>query len=252
MNKFKIIIGCLLLYSIAKEYISASKQLFTFLDPTFIILCLVFLVLCAWLIGSGISKQKLRLRSLQFLKYYALCFIGFLLLALFSLATFKFDPVIVRVNGLDVDIAEFVNGTKKLFPDDKQRVEYCTCVVTKLTADKELAEKYKHEFESGKFAKVIIEVQGGDEAYKFNLNECMSNLNEIRWTTEFEKGMRAGLMKEIKRLGLSETNDTLKYCDCLVAAYKKMSIKELSQPDFQGSNISLLIDSICQSKSRIN
>ncbi|MES2678943.1 MAG: hypothetical protein V4635_03620 [Bacteroidota bacterium] len=252
MNKFKIIIGCLLLYSIAKEYISASKQLFTFFDPTFIILCLVFLVLCAWLIGSGISKQKLKLRSWSFLKYYGICLTGFLLLAVFSLATFKFDPVIVRVNGIDVDIAEFVNGTKTLFPDEKQRVEYCTCVVTKLTADKTLAEKYKREFESGKFAKVITEVQSGDDAYKFNLNECMSNLNEIRWTAEFEKGMRAGLMKEIKLLGLSETQDTVKYCDCLIEEYKKMSIKDLSNPGFQGSYKSLKIDSVCHSKSKLN
>jgi len=216
MNKFKIIIGFLLLYSIAREYISASKQLFTFLNPTFIILCLLMLAFCAWLIGSGLSKEKLKIKSVQFAKYYGLSFLIFLLVAFISLITFRFEPDIIKVNGVDVDIAEFMNGTKKIIPDESQRRDYCICVVSKLTEDKDLVNKYKHDFEIGKFSKVIIDIQTGYSADNYYLNACLTSLTGLQWTPEFEKGMRASLKNQIRQLDISKTNDTTTYCDCLM------------------------------------
>ena len=251
MNKFKIVIGFLLLYGIGQEYINASKQFLTFLDPTIIILCLLMLVLCAWLIGSGFSKEKIKIKSFQFAKYYGLSFIIFLLIAFVSLMTYKFEPEIVKVNGIDVDIAEFMNGTKKIVPDENQRREYCICVVTKLTGDKDLIEKYKHEFEIGKFSKVIIDIQTGSTVNKYNLNECFGSLSSIQWTPAFEKGMRASLINQIRQLDISKTNDTTKYCDCLMDQYKKIPITELTNSDFPQSQKNATIDSICNAKSKI-
>jgi hypothetical protein len=179
MNKFKIVIGFLLLYGIGNEYIYASKQLFTFLSPGIILACLTMIILCAWLIGSGLSKGTLKITSFQFAKYYGLSLVIFLILAFISLLTFKFDPEIVKVNGIEVDIAEFMNGTKRIIPDEKQRREYCTCIVTKLTTDKELVSKYNSEFKSGKFSNVILTLQTDTSAYKYNLNECMISLSNV-------------------------------------------------------------------------
>jgi len=250
MKIFKIILGLLLTYGAGKEYISASRQLFSFFDPGIIIAVLLMLLLSTWLIGSGISKEKLRILSWQYLKYFGATFVIFVLFAFIGMVTFKFEPEIVKVNGINVDIAEFMNGSKKIIPDDNQRRQYCVCVVTKLTADKDLAEKYQTEFESGKFSKVIMTVQSKPAAYKHDLQECMGSVSDIQWTPEFERGLRANLMKQLTYLQMSSTNDLNKYCDCLVDEYKKIQINELTSSDFPQSDNGIKIDSICSHKSK--
>jgi hypothetical protein len=181
MKIFKLIVGALLVFGAGQEYISASKQLFSFFDPGIIAAVLLVLVFCAWLLGSGVSKGEFQLKSWQFLKYFVLTFIMFVLVAFASLATFKFAPEIVNVNGMNVDIAEFMNGSKRIVPDEAQRRQYCICVVTKLTADKGLAEKYQSQFESGKFSQVFIEVKNEPDIDKYDLQECgafLTNIND--------------------------------------------------------------------------
>jgi hypothetical protein len=251
MKIFKIILGLLLTYSAGKEYVSASRQIFSFFDPGIMIAVLLMLLLCTWLIGSGVSKEKLRVKSWQYLKYFAVTLVIFILSAFIGLVTFKFEPEIVKVNGISVDIAEFMNGSKKIIPDENQRREYCICVVTKLTADKDVSEKYQTEFETGKFSKVIMAVQTGPDAFKYNLQECMGSVSDIQWTPEFEKGLRANLMKQLTDIQISSTNDINKYCDCLVDEYKKIPTKELTNSDFLLSENGIKIDSICNLKSKL-
>lgn len=252
MNKFKIFLGFFFLYGIGKEYISASKELFTFFSPGIIIGVFMILVLCAWLIGSGLSKEKLQFKSFQFAKYYGLSFIVFLLMAFMSLLTYKTEPDIVRVNGIEVDIAEFMNGTKGIFPNSDQRREYCICVVSKLTQDKEFVEKHKNEFQSGKLSNVISNLQNDTSAYKYKLNECMNSISDLRWTPAFENGIRTNLTKQLTQMDISKTNDVIKYCDCLVEEYKKIDIKDLTKSGFYESSKCLTIDSICNLKSKKN
>lgn len=180
MKIFKIILGLLLIYGAGQEYISASKQLFSYFDPGIIAAVLLMLVLCAWLLGSGISKEEFQLKSWQFLKYFGLTFVMFILFAFVSLVTFKFSPEIVKVNGINVDIADFMNGSKKIVPDATKRRQYCICVVTKLTADKELVEKYQSQFESGKFSNVFIDVQNDPGNDKYGLQECASLISDAQ------------------------------------------------------------------------
>ena len=251
MRAFKIIIGFLILYSSGIEYINASKQVFSFFDPSIIIISLLMLVLCAWLLGSGISNQKLNIKSWKFARYYGATFLTFLVIAFISIFTFRFEPDIVKVNGIDVDIAEFMNGTKRIVSDEQERRAYCICVVTKLTANKEVSEKYKSEFASGKFSKVIETLQASPSFADYKLNECANSLSDIEWTTGFESGLRANLMKELNASNLSKTNDINKYCDCLVEGYKKIPIQKLSTSDFQQSPIARNIDSLCNATSQI-
>jgi hypothetical protein len=195
MKIFKIILALLLIYGVGQEYINASKQLFSFFDPGIIVVVLLMLTLCAWLLGSGIAGEKFTLKSWQFLKYFGLSFIVFILVAFMSMATFRFAPEIVNVNGVSVDIAEFMNGSKRIIPDEKQRRQYCICVVTKLTADKDLVEKYQAEFESGKFSNAINAIQNGVDTDKYNLQECAASVTDLQWTTDFENGARRNIMK---------------------------------------------------------
>lgn len=252
MKIFKVILGLLLIYSIGKEYINASKQLLSFFELGSILAVLLLLPLSAWLIGSGISKEKFNLNSWQFFKYLGGTFIIFLVVAFISLISFKYEPEIVRVNGLDVDIAEFMIGTKRIIPDKEQRRDYCICIVTKLTADKKLVDENKADFESGKFSKLIMTLKSSPDALKYNLQECMSSVSNIHWTPEFENGMRTNLIKKLSDLNSSSKNDVHKYCDCLIEEYKKVSIQELTNSDFQFSEKGLKIDSICNSISKLN
>lgn len=250
MHKLKFIVGLLLLYGIGAEYINASKQLFTFLDPGIISVSLLMIALCAWLIGSGLSKEKLKIKSFAFLKYFGLSFLIFLLIAFFSLSTYKPDPQIIKVNGIEVDIAEFMNGSKRIIPDEKQRKEYCICVVTKLTQDKELAEKYKSEFKSGKFSTLFIDIQKGEFSDKYNLNECINSITTVEWTAVFEKGVRKTLMNQLVQTDKTKTNDINKYCDCLVEEYKKIPFNILTASEFSQSQKAFTIDSVCDIKSK--
>lgn len=172
MKIFKIIVGVLLIYGAGQEYVHSSKQLFTFLDPGIISAVVLMLILCAWLVGSGFSKDRFPLKSWQFLKYFGLSCLLFLAFAFVSMATFKFPPDIVNVNGINVNIAEFMNGTKRIVPDEHKRREYCICVVTKLTADKALVDAYQSEFESGQFSNVLTTVQHSADADRYGLQEC--------------------------------------------------------------------------------
>jgi hypothetical protein len=250
MNKFKVFLGIILLYGIGTEYISASKHYSTFFSPGIIAAVLTMLVLCAWLIGSGLSKGKLLIKSCEFAKYFGLSFLVFLLVAFISLSRYKAEPDVVKVNGIEVDISEFMNGTKRIIPNHDQRREYCLCAVTKLTQDKEFVEKYKSEFKSGKLLNIISNLQADTAAYKLNLNECMIAVKELKWTPEFEKGIRTNITSQMTQTEISKTNDINKYCDCLVEEYKKIDINKLTGNGFYDSKENQTIDSICKLKSK--
>jgi len=251
MKIFKIILGLLLTFGASNEYASASRQLLSFFDPGIIIAVCLMLLFSTWLIGSGISKEKLRITSWKYLKYFCATFVIFLLFAFISIVTFRFEPEIVTVNGINVDIAEFMNGSKKTIPDENQRRKYCVCVVTKLTADKDIAQKYRVEFERGKFSNVIMNILSGPDVHKYGLQECMGPISDIQWTEDFEKGLRANLTKQLTDLKISATNNLNEYCDCLVDEYKKIPISELTSPEFPRSQKAIKIDSVCYQKSKV-
>lgn len=251
MKIFKIIMAFLIIWGASKEYVSASKQLFTFLDPGIIIGVSLMLLFSAWLFGSGISKEKLFLKSWQYLKFVGATFVIFILFAFVSVLTFKFDPEIVEVNGVRVDIAEMMNGSKGIVPDENQRRKYCICIVTKLTSDRDLVEQYRPELVNGKISKVLLEIQARSDAGKYNLNECMSDVPGLKWTPDFEKSLRISLMKQLTELQISSSHDINRYCDCLIDEYKKVPIKDLTSQDFSNSANQIAIDSLCSVKSKL-
>jgi hypothetical protein len=249
MKYFKIIGGFLLLMGSSKEYVNASKELLSFFDPAIILICLLMLGLSAWLIGSGISKEKLPIRSWQFAKYYGITFVFFLIIAYLNLLTYKFEPDIVKVNGMDIDIAGFMNGTKNIIPDKDKRRNYCVCVVTKLAQDENIAENYADELVKGRIDKIVIELKSTPDFDRLGLNECAALIEDLDWTPEFEQGLRESLMPQLENSEVAKTNDVNKYCDCLIEEYKKLPVKEMSNPEFYSGKQKLEIDSVCKLKS---
>jgi len=249
MNKFKIIIGFLLLYGIGVEYISASKQLQTFFDPGIIIAFLILLFFLTWLIGSGLSKEKLKVKSRRFLKYYAGIFIVFLFIAFISLVTYKDIPETVEANGIKIDITGFMRGTESIVPERTARVQYCKCVVTKLANNEEIRKKYKEDLETGRIDKILVNLKDDPKIGELGINECLGSTQNSNWTGALREGMKVNILKNLREAGFEKTNDIGKYCDCLLKAYTSLPVNEVASAGFYDTKKSFSIDSLCRLKS---
>jgi hypothetical protein len=173
MKKVKIIIGLLVLYASGKEYISASRQLLTYWSPGILMGCMIMLIIATWLIGSGLSKEKLNIRSTKIIKYFALSILLFVVFAGIGLITYKAEPEMVTVNGVEVNIADIMDGSRRVVPVKAQRKAYCMCVVEKLTSDKEVATTYKSEFKEGRIDEIFKKMSDeGNVNIEIDLSAC--------------------------------------------------------------------------------
>jgi hypothetical protein len=232
MKTVKLIIGVLILYGTGAEYINAGKQLSTYFDPSIIIVCLIMILLSGWLIGSCLSRNKFEIRSFQSVKYFLLCFLGFFAFAFFALFNFKLEPEIIKVNGFNINISEFMNGSRNIIPDETERRTYCTCVVDKLTGDANVRSNFSTELQNGRIDKIMMALKSDPDFYKLKLNECMSSVKNLHWTDTFEKSARKSLYEQVKNSELSKTNNIDTYCDCLIQEYKKLPVSEITDPEF--------------------
>ncbi len=251
MKVLKIVSGLFLIFGSGAEYINASKELLTFLDPSIIFASLTMIFISAFLIANGVSKEKVIVRSWKFALYYIISIFMFLLVAFVFLLTFKFEPEIVNVNGVSVDIAQFMNGSKKTIPDENERRNYCICVVTKLTRVNEIVDEYSLELKQGKIDKIFDKIKSTKYISELNFNECMNSIQNFKWTTEAENGLRKNLMIQLEHSEYKKTNDINKYCDCLVEEYVRLPVDKFSSSDFYETNTNYKIDSICKIKSKL-
>jgi hypothetical protein len=84
--------------------------------------------LSTWLIGSALSKEKLRVKSCEFLKYFLLSFLCFVLFALFSLFSYRPPDKLVEVNGIKIPIGNFLDGSTD-FGKTNDIDSYCDCLI---------------------------------------------------------------------------------------------------------------------------
>lgn len=251
MKILKIVIGVFLLFGAGSEYVSASHELLTFTSPGILIGCFLVIFFCTWIIGSGISKEKLKIRSFQFIKYFAICFGAFLILAFVNLATYKENPEIITINGINIDIAEMMSGSKRMIPDEKQRKLYCICIVTKLANDKNISEKHIDELKSGKIDEILISLKSENKLGTLNLEECFDSNTKMNWTSKIEETVKKDILSNLENSRYAKTNDLNKFCDCQITEYKKLTAKELSSEEFANSQKKQNIEKECDLKSRI-
>lgn len=185
------------------------------------------------------------------MKYFAICLVAFLILAFVNLIAYKEKPEIITVNGINIDIAEMMNGSKKIIPDEEQRREFCICIVTKLTNDKDISEHYSEEIKSGKIDEIILGLKSENKFSTLNLEECFSSNTNMNWTTLMEENIKKDILENLRKSSYAKTNDLDKFCDCLIREYKKLSAKELSSEEFANSQKKLAIEEQCDVKSRL-
>ncbi|MBS1560777.1 MAG: hypothetical protein JSS89_04165 [Bacteroidetes bacterium] len=251
MNKTKYVLGCLFTVQIGAEYASVSRQVASWLTPLLPIMLL--LLVSTWFIVSGHTGERVKLSSAMFWKYYGANCVACVVVAFIVVGMTRSHHEIVKVNGVDVDIAMLMEDMTKVIPDRAKRREYCVCVATKITADRDLVQKYKHDLESGKITDVAAKVLSGQAALSSDLNDCMfTSASALAWTPTLEKGIRLGLGMQIRESDRTDVIDSSAYCDCYVDELKKMPIKAWMSTEFAQSPERAVIDSICREKGRLD
>lgn len=244
LKTIKIIIGLLLIYGAGKEFINASRQLGSFLNPGVIISIILILILSAWLVGSGLSRNKLKLVSFAFLKYFGISIFIFTIVAFFSLSSYVIPKNFVTINGLKIPLGKCINGNRNLIPNEQERKEYCKCFVEKITNDAELKSKYRVELEGDKVNDVFKKIQLSSKFDELKIEECINSVS-VEWTNNVAESMKKNWILELTGTEFEATNNINEYCDCLIDEYRKLPLNKIMTDKFIESQEAVEIDEKC-------
>lgn len=247
MKNFKIIIGFFLLLGVGGEYIDASAEVGSMIDPGIIAGSLLALLLSTWLIGSGFSRDRFALRSVEFLRYFAISFAVFALVAVFKVVAKGTPGQYVTINGLRIPVKRCMDGNSRIIPDEKSREAYCVCAFEKITNNPALKQKYKARLEDNKTTEVLQELE--PEFGTLGIKDCLLT-SGIAWTEPISDAMVRSWKKELTGTEFEQTNDVNKYCDCLIKEYRKYPLHEVAAEGFGESATSISIVQACMETSR--
>jgi hypothetical protein len=247
-SPIKIIFGLLMLWFTGQEYIHASRDLGTFSSLMIIGFFLGVILLFAWVIGSGFSPTKLVFKSLDFVKFFIISLVVFSISAFFTLASYAKPDNFKIVNGINIPMNRCIDGSRRMIPNKDERIDYCTCVAEKITANPTLKNKYKSELKKGHIFKVLTSIEKEGEFPALNLESCSAKL-EMKWTDNIVNTMVLNCEKELEGTDFAQTNDTQIYCDCTISEYQKHPLSKVLADDFQESELGLSIDNNCTEKS---
>jgi hypothetical protein len=243
----KIIFGFLMLWFTGTEYINASRELGAFSFPI-TIGCLGVILLFTWVIGSGFSPTKVAFRSLDFVKFFIISLIVFSASAFSTLASLAKPDNFKIVNGTSIPMNRCIDGSRRMIPNEEERMNYCICVAEKITANPILKNKYKSELKKGYIFDVFTSISNEGEFPELNLESCLANL-EMKWTNNIVNTMITNCKKELEGTDFAETNDTQLYCDCTISEYQKYPLSKVIADDFQENELRLSIETHCTEKS---
>lgn len=256
MKVVKVIIGLLLLYAMGSEYASASNELNTFFSLGVISAGLPMIFLCAWLIGSGISKEKLKIKSWKFVWYFLGSLVLFSFYAISGLGKAlerekDKNKEVIEVNGTRVPLNSCLAGNMRTMPNFEDRRKYCTCIATKISNMDELTHKYKEQLRVGKIEIILDEIKNDNPSklMEMGIQDCFKSLKKIEWTKEVAESMKKMLKQQLEKTEFEQTNDIDSYCDCFVTELRKYPLNIIADEKFSESALRAEIDSICTIKS---
>jgi|GEM_PF-6071057 hypothetical protein len=176
MNKLKIIGGLVIVLAIASEFANVLNQA-DMLTVIFlgIVVVIPFIVIAAWLIGSGIYLFNLSFKSAELVKIFLLTFIPFLLLTYFFLAKNKLKKEIVTFNNININIGDCIEGTRNIIPDLSDRKITCSCLAEKIAYEEDRNPKYKDQLQAGKIDLIIESIKKDDIYFFEDLQTCFTN-----------------------------------------------------------------------------
>lgn len=248
MKILKVLLGFFLLYTLGQEYAKVVKQLDTFFTPGVLLGACIVLVLVAWLFGSAFSIEKLKIRSYPFLKAYLISLLGFALAAFISLSTYQIPDDTVRVEGLEIPIGEFMEGSRRIVPDLAQRKAYCECIVRKMVASPDILSEYRAELEKGKIDIIIEAMKQGKVSIDTGLETCIDSI-QFSWTPVMIESMENSCKDQEFDPEFVRSHDSNAYCECVINEYQKHPVDTISQGGFFESELYQQIDEYCSLKS---
>ena len=198
------------------------------------------LLFSTWLIGSGFSSRKFKLRSTESIKFFVITIITFGSIAFYSLLSYAQPANYKLVNNIRIPLSRCINGSERIIPDVESREKYCFCLAEKITADSSLKNKYKNELQKGQLDKILNELQEEGTFDKIGLENCFSKV-EMTWTDNLANSMKANLKSELEGTDFEQTNDIDIYCSCLIKEYRKNPLSKIMEDDFYESELACLL-----------
>ena len=240
--------GFLLLFGTGSEYINASSQIGSFVNIGIIIPVVLFLFLSTWLIGSGFSSGKFKIKSFEFVKFFIISLVTFATAAIFSLGSKTSPSNYITINGFKVPIGECIKGNRKIIPDEKERNEFCTCYAQKILNDPDLKLMYGTRLQNNDFTKVIKEIQESPTFLELGFENCLKSVT-MEWTDKLANSMKESWEKQLTGTEFEQTNDIDQYCNCILKEYRKYPLSEIMKDEFSESSKAQEIDEMCTEES---
>jgi hypothetical protein len=185
-----------------------------------IIAVLVVLALCAWLVRSAYRKRDDQTTPTKGARVWwsvvgviaGLSILGNLL----SLGKAPVRGPVVELNGLNIPLEKCINGSVRMFKEKHERVDYCTCIATRLSEDGLVRELYRRDLEEGSMHKIIEELQGSSTHDLSKLLECFASASGMRWTDDMRDRIEQDCLVQVENDSTATHYDKDKYCDCLI------------------------------------
>jgi hypothetical protein len=245
----RIILGFIILISAGGEYGIAAREIGSFLSPGIILAMLPFLILCTWLIGSGFSKTEFKIKSYQFLRYFVLCTVLLLFVALLSFSNYKPQEVVVEYNGIKIPIGECIESNKPIIEDENDRTKYCSCMAEKLSNSKEVRSKYLSKLEQGNLDGIIKRIEHESYYDSLGVETCMDSI-KIEWNDVLADAIENNIKNELSGTEFEKEYDIDKFCNCLIKEYRKYPFKVINNKNFAESSLAMEINEKCRLLSK--
>jgi len=228
MKTFKIFLGFIFIISSASSYEYSNYN--NFLSPETIASFFVILI-STWLIGSGFSYSKFKLKSFEFFKFLVISLITFIFFAFISLSKNR-SKEIMKINGYNFPIGECIDNNKEFIQDPIERKDFCICIAENLSSKENIEINdsiYKNKLTVGIFA-------------------CASNYN-VSWTSNISQAMKEAIKADLINTGLDKFYKVDTFCNCILNEYQKYPLKQVINPYFKNSSLAAEVHQYCSAKS---
>lgn len=185
-----------------------------------IIAVVVVLALCAWLLRSAYRKrdgQPFPSKGARVLWSVVGVLGGLSILGnLFGLGKPPVQGPIVESNGLSIPLEKCITGSVRMFKQKDERIDYCTCMATRLSEDSIVRELYRKDLEKGRMHKIIEELQGSSTHDLSKLLECFASATGMSWTDDMRDRIEQDCLVQVENDSTATHYDKEKYCNCLI------------------------------------
>ncbi len=244
MKTLKIILGFILLLGAGMEHGRQFRVFGTFFNPAIITSSFLIILLATWLIASGFSKTKFRIKSIESIKYLIITLLFYIIFVIFGTVKYKPKEFTLEYNNYSVPLSNYIESNKSVIPIYEQRKEFCICITKNLIDNDMIRLIYEKELKTGNIFAIVNDIRDNPVFATIDLTSCF-NFIKLEWTESMIESTRNQTKENLMSSYLSETNDIEKLCDCMVDNYIKIPGNELFKNFYIDSEKIDSINSMC-------